>query len=302
MQLNLADGTILSIDLCETHNFNWLESNFGRIFSVFDQQDSGNISFGCIRSNSERIFVKYAGARPSSFDGLPSDAVARLHRATTVYQDIQPHEHLLAMQMAFSVEETGGFVLVFPWLNRAECLHSHWVYPPPAKYEHPQSPYYRFRQLPLEQRLIALQAIFSFLEHVDRLDYVAIDFYDGSILYDFDLNTLKICDIDLYEKIPCRSAQPPWGSPRYLSPEELSGDSLLDHRTNVFRMGACAFGLIGGELDRSRLKWDASDSLYQIACRAIADHPRDRYTNATEFLYKWYQARETLKANSQSKQ
>ncbi|CAF3846565.1 unnamed protein product [Rotaria sp. Silwood1] len=302
MQLDLADGTTLAIDLREEHNFTWLQSNFGPVFCVFDQQDSGNISFGCFNSNGERVFVKYAGAHPSSFEGLPQDAVTRLRRAVTVYQDLQPHEHLLTMQMALPVEETGGFALIFPWFDNGECLHSHWTYPPPAKYEHPKSPYYRFRQLPVEQRLTALEAIFSFHEHVDRLDYVAIDFYDGSILYDFESNTLKICDIDFYEKIPCQAARPPWGSPRYLSPEELSGVTLLNHRTNVFRMGACAFGLIGGELDRSRSKWEASDRLYQIACRAVADHAKDRYANVTEFLHEWHQARQTLDDCSQSTQ
>ena len=294
MLINFTDGTTLSIELSERHDFTWFTSRFVGVFCVFDQQDSGNISFGCFNAHSERVFVKYAGARSKSFYGDPQDAVTRLRRAATIYQHIQPHKALLPIQMTFPVEESGGFAVVFPWFDRGECLHSHWAYPPPAKYEHPQSPYYRFRQLSLEERLTALETIFSFHEYVDQLDYIAIDFYDGSILYDFESKTLKICDIDLYEKMPCQATRPPWGSSRYLSPEECNGDALLDHRTNVFRMGACAFGLLGGELDRSRSKWEASDKLYQIACRAIAYQPNDRYPNVSDFLHEWDQARQAL--------
>ena len=34
-------------------------------------------------------------------------------------------------------------------------------------------------------------------------------------------------------------------------------------------MGAIAFGLLGGELDRSILKWDAGSELYEIAMKAV---------------------------------
>lgn len=295
MQLSLADGTIHSVGVREKHDFAWLESRFMRIFCVFDQQDSGNISFGCLSSQLGRVFIKYAGAHPSQYVGHPSDAIVRLRQAVTTYQDIQPHEHLLPLQMAFDVNETHGYVLIFPWFDQGECLHSHWIYPPPAKYEHPRSPYYRFRRLSIEKRLKALEAIFSFHEHVDQLNYIAIDFYDGSILYNFETDTLKLCDIDLYEKMPCRPSQPPWGSPRYLSPEEFDGAVLLDHRTNVFRMGACAFGLLGGETDRSRAKWEAIDRLHEVACRAVSHHPKDRHENVGEFLRDWHRALETLK-------
>lgn len=287
MELILVDGTRRKIKVREKHDFSWLEKHFSQFFCVFDEQDSGNISFGCTSDRWGRVFVKYAGARPEQYDGQPHDAVDRLRRAVTVYQNIQPHEHLLPLLTALSIDETQGYALIFPWFDRSECLHSHWIYPPPAKYEHPQSPYYRFRQLPLDKRMKVLEHIFEFHEHVDQLNYIAIDFYDGSILYNFDTDTVKICDIDFYERMPCRSAQPPWGSPRYLSPEECDGTAPLDHRTNVFRMGACAFGLLGGELDRSREKWEGSDQLYRVARRAVSRQPSDRHANVKEFVQDW---------------
>jgi serine/threonine protein kinase, bacterial len=39
-----------------------------------------------------------------------------------------------------------------------------------------------------------------------------------------------------------------WGSSRFMSPEEFGLGAKIDERTNVFNMGAIAFGLLGGEL------------------------------------------------------
>ncbi|MGF7127331.1 hypothetical protein J2T56_002041 [Natronobacillus azotifigens] len=60
-------------------------NELGHVFCVFDQQDSGNISFGLEKDN-KRFFVKYAGAKPRGFYGNQSDAVARLKEAIPVYK------------------------------------------------------------------------------------------------------------------------------------------------------------------------------------------------------------------------
>jgi serine/threonine-protein kinase len=198
------------------------------------------------------------------------------------------------MENSFSTGN--GFALVFPWFENSECLHPDWSYPPPSKYTDIRSPYYRFRQLSLKQRLDALDAIFAFHEYVDRCGYVAIDFYDGNIMYNFETNVIKICDIDFFEKMPCRPNQPPWGSPRYLAPEENQPNAVLDHRTNVFRMGACAFGLLGGELDHSLSRWDANEHLYTVAVRAVAANLLERHSNVPEFLSEWRNAVSSLKS------
>jgi serine/threonine-protein kinase len=289
----------VDVELRDEHDFNWLNARFSCPFCLFDQQDSGNLSLGCVDTQTNRrVFIKYAGARPKYFDGEPREAIARLRRAVEVYRDLQPHEHLVSMENSFATSD--GFALVFPWFENSECLHPHWSYPPPSKYTDVRSPYYRFRQLSLKQRLNALDAIFSFHKHVDDRGYVAIDFYDGSLLYNFETNVIKICDIDFYEKMPCRPSEPPWGSPRYLAPEENQPNAVLDHRTNVFRMGACAFGLLGGELDRSLSHWDASEHLHTVALRAISSNPLERHSNVTEFLSEWRRAVSSLTSDVNS--
>jgi serine/threonine-protein kinase len=289
----------VDVKLHEEHDFSWVNDRFSSPFCVFDQQDSGNLSFGCVDiKTNRRVFVKYAGAHPEHFDGEPREAITRLHRATEVYIDLQPHEHLIPMESSFSTGN--GFAMVFLWFENSECLHPHWSYPPPGKYTDVRSPYYRFRQLSVKQRLDALDAIFAFLEYVDHCGYVSTDFYDGSMLYNFETNVMKICDIDFFEKMPCRPSQPPWGSPRYLAPEENQSDAVLDHRTNVFRMGACAFGLLGGELDRSRSHWDANEHSYTVAVRAVATNPLERHSTVPEFLSEWRTAVSSLKSDINS--
>ena len=43
----------------------------------------------------------------------------------------------------------------------------------------------RFMELPVEEKLQVYGDILDFLEYVAQEGYVAVDFYDGSILYDF---------------------------------------------------------------------------------------------------------------------
>jgi serine/threonine-protein kinase len=65
----------VSFQLKEKHNFEWLKA-FGEVFSVFDEQDSGNICFG-IEKDGIKKFVKYAGAKTKEYSGQPEDAIAR---------------------------------------------------------------------------------------------------------------------------------------------------------------------------------------------------------------------------------
>jgi serine/threonine-protein kinase len=268
--------------LQEEHDFGWLQK-LGRVFEVFDQQDSGNISFG-VEKNNERLFIKYAGAKTLAFTGETQGAVNSLKLAINLYRELR-HPSLIELVDHFEINS--GYVAIFKWFE-GESLHPHWSFPPPAKYNDPNSPYYKFRHLSVEQRLLSLHSIFSFHEHVENKGFVAIDFYDGSLLYDFSKNQTKICDIDLYQKKPFfNNLGRLWGSSRFMSPEEFIIDSQIDECTNVFTMGATAFALLGGEVDRSFAKWEAGKGLYEIAIRAVNTSRQIRYSNVSEFKAAW---------------
>ncbi|UVI30500.1 serine/threonine protein kinase [Paenibacillus spongiae] len=273
----------VAFHLQEPHDFEWL-TNLGHAFRVFDQQDSGNISFG-VEIEGKRRFVKYAGAKPLDYRGDPEDAVRRLSQAIPLYAALA-HPSLIQLVNHFPVNQ--GYAAVFEWFD-GDCLHSHWSFPPPAKYDHPDSPYYRYKHLPVSRRLESLDAIFSFHAHVESQGYAAVDFYDGSILYDFSNHVTQICDIDFYRKTPSFNdmGEHFWGAARSKSPEEFTLGAPIDARTNVFTMGAIAFGLLGGETDRSCEKWDASLSLYEVALRAVDPERELRYPDVAAFRRAW---------------
>lgn len=287
-ELQLISLDKVSFQLKEKHNFEWLTA-LGEVFSVFEEQDSGNICFG-IEKDGTKKFVKYAGAKTKEYSGLPEDAIARLNNSVPIYEDLQ-HKHLINLLDHFEVEK--GYVLVFEWFD-GECLHSHWSFPPPHKYTHPESPFYRFKQLSIEQRLKSFKSILEFHVNVEKNNYVAVDFYDGSILYDFKNNVTKICDIDLYkEKTFINTMGRLWGSSRFMTPEEFELGAKIDERTNVFNIGAIAFGLLGGELDRSISKWDAGKELYEIAMKAVKIDRLERYSTVEELFLAWELATKT---------
>ncbi|TCP28744.1 hypothetical protein EV207_11656 [Scopulibacillus darangshiensis] len=160
-----------------------------------------------------------------------------------------------------------------------------------AKYNQKDSPFFRYKQLPIEHRLASLDRIFCFHINVERKNYVAVDFYDGSILYDFKNNITKICDIDLYQKKPFKNTMGRlWGSSRFMSPEEFELGADIDEVTNVFNMGAMAFALLGGELDCSFSKWDAGKNLYEVAAKAVKTTRHQRYSSVEEFYSAWVAA------------
>jgi len=272
----------VTFQLQEEHDFHWLEK-LGRVFAVFDRQDSGNISFG-VASGAEKFFVKYAGARTLAYSGDVQEAVANLQTAVHLYHELR-HPSLVALVDHFDVGS--GYAARFKWFE-GESLHPHWTFPPPDKYTHPDSPYYRFRQLSVERRLAALDRIFSFHAFVANKGYVAVDFYDGSLMYDFGNNEIRICDIDLYRRKPFINTMGRlWGSSRFMSPEEFEYGAPIDERSNVFTMGATAFALLGGERDRAFGKWEAGEALYNVALRAVHPDREMRYRSLTEWKSAW---------------
>jgi len=281
--VQVVDG--IPVTLAETADFSWLR-DLGTVFRVFDQQDSGNIGFG-VERDGKKSFVKFAGARTLNYRGTPAEAVARLREATRVYQDLR-HPALVPALGDLSIP--GGFAIRFEWFS-GECLHPHWEYPPPRKYTDPGSPFYRFRRLPVVKRLEAYRRIVEFHAFVERSGYVAIDFYDGCLMYDFPSGEIKICDVDLYRRRPYRNLMGRlWGSTRFMAPEEFTLGAEIDERTNVFGMGAMAFCLLGGERDRAMEKWEAGPAKYEVARRAVCDDRAGRYPSVQELVRAWFSA------------
>lgn len=278
----------VSFELKEALFFDWIHK-YGQVFCVFDEQDSGNIAFG-VEQEGRKQFIKYAGARTMEYTGEPEAAIERLKAAVPLYKALK-HPNLIELLEHFEVQG-GGYAAVFEWFD-GECLHSHWSFPPPAKYHDSRSPFYRHRHLTLQQRLDSLDVIFSFHEYVEAQGYVAVDFYDGSILYDFTTNQTKICDIDFYRRSPASNdiGEQFWGAVRSKSPEEYELGAPIDSRTNVYNLGAIAFGLLGGERNHALERWEAGQALYEVALQAVHQDRDQRFSSIAAFKSAWDGAR-----------
>lgn len=271
--IELADG--LPCRLREAFDLGFLK-RYGQVFRVFDDQDSGNLCFG-VRNGENRYFVKFAGAPTARYEGEPADAVARLKATLPIYESLH-HPNLIPFR--FSEETGGGFAMVFDWVD-AECMGK--MYPESRA---------KFMELPDEKRMDVFDTVLSFLQSTAEQGYAAVDFYDGSILYDFGAEKTWICDIDFFVRKPYRNEMGRmWGSSRFMSPEEFQLGAPIDERTNVYLAGAVAFALFGGETDRSREQWRLSTALYNVAKRAVSDRREDRCESLTSLAEAWENAR-----------
>jgi serine/threonine-protein kinase len=288
----------------EWHDFSFI-SEIGKVFRVFDAMDSGNICFG-VERDSNRYFVKYAGARTQNYHDEITDAISRLKNTVKLYEDLQ-HPHLIQLIEHYPIG--GGYVAIFDWVN-GEGLHSYWDYVGQAMWSHPRSPNYRFRKLPIEKRIAVVDKIMEFHQHVIERGYIPVDFYDGSMIYDFETGNFSICDIDYYRKSPAKNDMGKmWGSKRFMSPEEYELGADLDEKTVVYLMGATAFELLSNDTDeacqawkngvlhRSFNAWSATKALFDVAIKAASNERNERYNTIAELLEAWNAAKPQTKYN-----
>jgi len=281
--------------LKEPHDFTFL-SKYGKVFKVFDEQGV-NVCFG-VEKDNRRYFVKFAGAKPINFDacdGNTAKAIEWLKNAVSVYRDC---EHPTLIKFIEAEEIGGGYAAIFEWVDATgiEPLNS-----PNHK---------RFISMSINKKMQAFESIMDFHAHAAMKGYVAIDFYDGSILYDYENETVVICDIDFYQKSPYIGEIGLWGSTRFVSPEECTPGAIMDEITTVYTMGATAIMLFGydektdihwreqGE-EFYRLRkfhdtppptWQLSAALYNVARRATSNDREKRQQSVLQLIREWKEA------------
>lgn len=266
--LQCIDG--IPFKLKSPFDFSFL-SEHGSVFQVFDDQDSGNICFGT-EKDGQRYFIKFAGAPTEQYNGDSADAIGRLKATLQVYSDLK-HKNLIELVEAKDI--AGGFAMVFKWAD-GDCMGR--MYPAQHK---------KFMALPVRDKLKVFADILDFFEYIASQNYVAIDFYDGSIMYDFESGKTTICDIDFFRKQPCTNDMGRmWGSSLFQSPEEYQLGAVIDEITNVYTLGATAFALFG-EYNRTREKWQLSDELFEVAARAVNDDRTKRQQSIRQIREDW---------------
>jgi len=245
----------------------------GRVFACFDQQDSGNVSYG-VSVEGRRYFVKTAGSPtgPGSLDH--TGRVALLDNATRL---ARRYRHPALPVLHQTVESPHGTMLVYDWVD-GELLGV-----PQARRTDPASAYQRFRALPVERIAECLDIIFEVHALLGSGGEVAGDFYDGCLIYDFASGRVSLIDLDSYRNGPYRNDMGRmFGSTRFMAPEEFTLGALIDQRTTVFTMGRVVQEFLG---DR------APAAVREVAVRACQQEPSQRYGSLSAFWSAWQAAR-----------
>ncbi|GGM14104.1 serine/threonine protein kinase [Deinococcus aerophilus] len=209
-----------------------LLTTLGTVFQVFDErtQDSGNVSYGLQTPGGERLFVKTAGRSQPSPGSTPyAERVATLRRTAVLQQELA-HPALIPVLRVF--EGADGIAVIQPWFG-GELLRA-----PAQRRNHPAEAHARFRQRPLPEILHALDSVIDLHTELARQNWVAGDFYDGCLMYDFRARQIRFMDLECYRRGPYRNTvgRLP-GSTRFMAPEEFRLGAVIDHRTTVFNLG-----------------------------------------------------------------
>ena len=256
----------------------------GTLFAEFSAltQGSGNVSYG-VKIGEQRYFVKTAG-RPD--DPLPflshPDRVALLRNAVRLSATFT---HPALPQLVRVVESPSGPLLFYHWLD-GELLGA-----PPDRRHDPESAFQRFRSLPATTIQECLDAIFDLHHQLASAGWIAVDFYDGCLIYDFKSGRLGIVDLDNYREGPFRNQMGRmFGSTRFMAPEEFELGALIDERTNVFVMGRTALVFLSdGTLNVDAFR--GSTALFGVVSRACESDPARRFESMAAFYSAWCAAR-----------
>lgn len=245
----------------------------GEVFAVFDEQtqDSGNVSYGW-QNGGHRYFIKTAGAPEAKAFLDHADRVCWLENAIKIARSV---EHQALPNLVNVIRSTHGPMLVYKWAD-GELVGVR-----AAARDDPASSYRRFRSLPTAFLLAALDIVFDCHRAICAGGWVANDFYDGAMIYNFDAHTMTLVDLDLYRAGTFTNDMGRmFGSTRFMAPEELRLGAVIDERTTVFNMGRCLLEFVD-----SRLK--QLPSISAVAQRACEVSPEDRFDTYEDFFTAW---------------
>jgi len=255
----------------------------GNVFAEFGEltQDSGNISYG-VEVDGTRYFVKTAG-RPGEPRGVLSHA-ARVQLLRNAVRLRTACNHHTMPKLYHVIESPNGPLLVYEWLSGEHVRATR------ARRDDPSSAFCRFRSMAVSRILSCLDGLFDLHEQIARLGWIAVDFYDGCLIYDFTSKRLGVVDLDMYTDGPFRNEMGRmFGSTRFMAPEEFELGAIIDQQSNVFVMGRTALVFLSdGTLDREGFR--GTDALFEVVARACNTERRHRFGSMEEFCRAWLAA------------
>ena len=223
--------------------------------------------------DGRRLFVKTA---------IEARAGPSLRRAVALHRAVA-HPAIIPLLGTVTTDE--GPALVYPWVD-GEVLYRGGGR---AARLDPEGPHARFRSLPVDDFLAALDAVFEAHLALAAAGFVGVDLYDGCLIYDFAARRVHLCDLDEYRAGPfvVDTDRLP-GSTRFMAPEERRRGATVDQRTTVFNLGRTArVHLDTGDLDGEFRGDPAVRAVLDRATRPLA---AERYPTVEDFMSAWWRA------------
>jgi serine/threonine protein kinase len=162
--------------------------------------------------------------------------------------------------------------------------------PSVADRDEPGSTYQRFLALPVSEVADALRQLIHAHVAVTGSGFVAVDLYDGCLIYDFEEHELSLIDLDMYRPGPfVLETDRQYGSSAFMAPEEWQRGATIDERTTVFTLGRLALVLLGCDRDgpADLAGFRGSDSLFEVAMRACTPDRAARYQSVSALSQAW---------------
>ena len=243
------------------------------IFAVFDHhtQDSGNISYG-VEIAGQRYFVKTAGLVDDDTPCL--DHAARIETLRNAARLAQSCNHPTLPTLRHVIESPAGPMLLYDWVE-GELV---------------RNALQKVRSLPVDELVALLSDVYDL--HVDLAErgWIANDFYDGSMIYDFSRLKVHVVDLDTCHRGPFTNRMGRmFGSTRFMAPEEFKLGAAIDERTTVFALGRTAAVILSdNSLDRRPFR--GSDAQYGTMLKACRENPDARYQTVAAFYGAWKEA------------
>ena len=248
----------------------------GELFCTFGDQDSGCTSYG-VKIAGQKYFIKFSNE---------ARGIASLKRALLFGQKVH-HRALAKFHGQLPTDQ--GLALQYDWLD-GEVLYDYTRFSSEERRSHLDCAHVRFRALPLAKKLASLELIYSFHIELAKLGYIAVDLYDGCVIYDFQQGKTYLCDMDEYRQGPfvLESDRLP-GSSRFMAPEEYERGAIIDEVTNVYTLGKMAAVLLGDSTGSLKC-WSGTKAMAKIVEVATKSERHERYSSLEDFFRAWQQA------------
>ncbi|WP_174514498.1 serine/threonine protein kinase [Streptacidiphilus jiangxiensis] len=247
----------------------------GKVFAAFDAQDSGCWSAGVEADDGQRWFVKLAGT---------SAGESAMRRVQELHRQVR-HPSIIPVVHSFACAD--GLVNIYPWADGDVLYHPTTdARPDRTLATHPMA---CFRSLPLPRVETALDTVLDAHQAICAAGWVAVDFYDGCLLYDFGTHVMRLIDLDEYRPGPFTvpGDRLP-GSSRYLAPEERRHGALVDERTTVHALGRMLRLLMdGGDMEAD---WRGTPAQLAVVTRATDPDPSRRQPTVSALRETWHGA------------